>query len=75
MHNIYSRAFNTDLIRYGEARFHVLKDLYEMFEGTDLVLNESISSNIPYANPSKRTLYLCKIPTVNHRNFDSVNQP
>ena len=49
------------------GKFHVLKDLYEIFEGTDSVFNtKSVPSNISYKS--------FKNSYCDHRNFGSVNQ-
>ena len=48
-----------------------------MFEGTDSVLNIESDQFLQtfLTNLSKHRIYTRKIPTVDHRKFDSVNQP
>ena len=52
------------------GKFKVLKDLYEMFEGTNLVLNsESAPSNISYTKLSLSYTKLSKLIIYLHAKF------
>jgi hypothetical protein len=67
VYTINVSVITVGILHYYIGKFFVLKDLYEMFQGSPF-------PGTFLTDPSKLKIYLCKIPTAcDHRNFDSVN--